>query len=438
MLSSSMYLFASKVIGYGVRILVPIALVRILSKEDFGAYNQFFLLEVLVQTIFQMGVVQSLFYFVPRDRDNAGGYLVNSLVLNTAIYTSAYALVWCFRGQIARLLGIAIIFDYFWYIFFYALLVMLNICLESYCAARREIRAASFLTIQREVVAAVATFGAAIAYRSLDKIFLGLVIGRALSLAIGLAYVHVRLNGFASRRYFFSVWEQIRYGLVLGVGGTVGTVAMRLHEIAVNRNYDIETYAVYAAGLKQIPVLQFFSQSIAAVALGQFAMLVKNDDWSGVRQFWDRILGTMYGVGLPVILLFVAVADPLVRLMFTSEYAGAVSIFRLNLLGTLSLVLNSTLVLRAMDRNDVTLKVNIGMFVLLFPALYAGMKLAGLEGIIAAHGLLLLVNRIAAQAYLNRLVPVHLGYLPSPRSVWGFYAGGWRRTVAWTGRRRSP
>ena len=425
MLSSSLYLFASKVIGYGIRILLPIALVRILSKEDFGAYNQFFLLEVLVQTIFQMGIIHSLFYFVPRDKENAGGYLVNSLVLNVAVYIVAYVLVWCFRAQVAQQMGMAIIFTYFWHLAAYSMLVMLNVLLETYCAAFQKIRAASFLTIQREVIATLATLYAALRYRSLEEIFLALIIARAVTMGIGFAYVQFRLHGFRSRHYFQGLGEQIRYGLVLGLGATFGTIALRLHEIAVTRNYDIETYAVYAAGLKQIPVLQFFSQSIAAVALSQFALLVKKEDWAGVREYWDRILGTMYGVGLPVAVGLLLIAEPLINIMFTSEYADAVSIFRLNTLATLSLVLNATLVLRAMDRNDVTLKVNLGMLLLLPPALHFGRKLGGLDGVIAAHAVIVIAGAFTAQAWLNRLAPVHLAFVAPRRAIWSFYTRSW-------------
>lgn len=434
MLSSSLYLFASKVIGYGIRILLPIALVRILTKEEFGAYNQFFLLEVLIQTVFQMGIVQSLFYFVPRDKENAGGYLLNSLALNVAVYTVAYVLVWFFKAQVAQQLGMAIIYTYFWYLAAYSMLVMLNVLFENYCAAFQEIRAASFLTIQREIVATLATLYAAFRYRDLEKIFLALIIARAVTMAVGFAYVQFRLHGFRSHWYFQGIGEQVRYGLVLGIGGTFGTIAMRLHEITVTRNYDIETYAVYAAGLKQIPVLQFFSQSIAAVALSQFALLVKKEDWAGVREYWDRILGTMYGVGLPVGVGLLLVAKPLIHIMFTSEYADAVSIFRYNTLATMSLVLNATLVLRAMDRNDVTLKVNLAMLAILPAALHFGMKLGGLDGVIATHALIMISGTFTSQAWLNRLVPVHLAYVAPRRAIWAFYTVSWRQGRDFLGR----
>ena len=57
MLRQSAYLFTAKVVGFGVRILLPVFLVRVFTKAEFGAYAQFFLLEIVTKTIFQLGAV---------------------------------------------------------------------------------------------------------------------------------------------------------------------------------------------------------------------------------------------------------------------------------------------------------------------------------------------------------------------------------------------
>jgi len=199
------------------------------------------------------------------------------------------------------------------------------------------------------------------------------------------------------------------------------TFLMRFPEMTVSKFYDIETYAVYAAGCRQIPILQFFSQSIAAVALVKFAQLEKENDWVNIRKLWDRILGSMYGVGIPVTIFFILVAKPLVVLMFTEDYVEAVPIFQINAIAMLYIILNPTIVLRAMNRNDISVKVNFGMMILLPPALYAGMKLFGLSGIIGASAVMLIGGRIINQAILNRLTPVYLPYVASWKSVWAFY-----------------
>ena len=72
MLNQSLYIFASKIAGYGIRLVLPYFLVRTLSVEDFGSYRQFFLLEMYIGGLFQFGLNQALYYFIPRDQKNAG------------------------------------------------------------------------------------------------------------------------------------------------------------------------------------------------------------------------------------------------------------------------------------------------------------------------------------------------------------------------------
>jgi len=428
MLSNSVYLFTAKVLGYGIRILLPVFLVRILTKAEFGLYNQFFLIEVMFQTIFQMGVNQSQYYFIPRDLRNSGAYFINSMLLNVVIFISAYAIVGFFRGDISAFLGMPVLEMFFWSLAGYSLLMILNVTAETYLTARKLFIHAAIFDITRQVLASIATLLAAYLTRDLRVIILALVLSRALSLVLVLIYIHFVQHGFRAERYFFGLWTQIRYGLVLGAAGTLGTFLMRFNEMTVSKFYDIETYAVYAAGLKQIPILAFFTQSVAAVALVRFAQLEKDNDWENIRKFWDKILGSMYGIGIPITIFFILIAKPLILLMFTQEYADAVIIFQINSVAMLFHLLNPTLLLRAMDRNDITLKVHLGLVILMPLALYTGMKLYGLTGIIATHAILIIGGRVINHAILNRLVPVYLPFVASRKSVMDFYSSSYRKS----------
>jgi O-antigen/teichoic acid export membrane protein len=423
MLSKSLYIFLAKVAGYGIRLVLPVFLVRILSKPEIGAYNQFFLMEVLVKTMFQMGVNQSLYYFIPRDSKNAGAYFINSILLNISLFSIAYFIIFFFREEIAAASGISIIDDYFPHMASYALLMLLNVCAESYLIARQLILPSALFVFLRQFFSSVVAVAAAWYFRSLEAIFLGLVLSRVLSLIVGMLYIHFKDHGFRAERYSFGIWEQIRYGIVLGAAGTLWTLVTKVHELAINRYYDIETWAVYSQGLKQIPVLLLYAQSITAVALVQFAHLEKANDWEGIRKFWNRILASMYGVALPVTAFFVLLAKPIILVMFTSEYSGSIPIFQINSLSMLSLVLNPTLVLRAMNRNDITLKVHIAFFAFMPLAIFMGMKIGGVTGIISAHTIMLILGRVSTHVILNRIAPVKLGYFPSPSEVWQFYKG---------------
>jgi len=434
MLSQSAYLFAAKVLGFGLRLLLPIFLVRVMTKADIGAYNQFFPVETLLRTLFQMGVNQSQFFFVPRDRENAGGYFLNSLLLNALLFAVGYSLVGVFREQAADFLGMPILTLYFREIVIYGVLLMANVTAMTYLMASKHFKQAAFFEINMQVLASIATLGAAFYTRDLRTILVALIVSRGLSFLMVMAYIHFMHRGFRSKRYFFDIKQQVKYGLVLGVAGMLWTLLMRMHEVTVSKFYDLETYAVYAQGLKQIPILQFYSQSITSVALVHFAQLVKDDDWAGVQAYWNKILASLYGLGLPITLFFLVVAQPLVILMYTQDYAQAVPIFRINAIGWLFFLLNPALVLRAMDRNDMTLKIHLGIMVLLPVVLYAGMKSYGLVGIIIAHALMLIGGRVVTMLFLNRLAPVHLAIIPSRRDVGEFYRNGYRRVIEKLGR----
>lgn len=436
MLRQSTYIFVANVVGYGIRILLPAFLVRALTKADFGAYNQFFLLEVLFKTIFQMGVSQSQYFFVPKDQENAGGYFVNSLLLNFGLFAVAYTLIGVFRYPLGDFLKMSVLTELFWHLAAYSLLLMLQVCASTYLMARKLFKQAAILEVANQVAFTVASLVAAFATRDLRTVITTLVVARAVSLTFIVLYIHLRIHGFRSERYFFGLGEQVRYGVVLGVSGMLWTFLMRMHELAVSKFFPLETYAVYAAGCKQIPVLQFFTQAIAPVALVKFAQLEAEGKWEEMQKFWNKILGMMYGFGIPVTLFFIVIAKPLVTLMFTSAYGAAIPVFQLAAVAQLYQLFNPGRVLRAIDRNDVSVKVHLAMFILLPAALWVGKSVAGMYGIIAAHAIVAITARVVAQVILNRITPASFAYVPPWADVWTFYRESWGKVVAYAGRLR--
>lgn len=421
MFRQSSYLFLAKVLGYGIRILLPVFLTRTLTQADFGSYSQFFLIEVIFQVIFQLGVSQSQFYFVPKDPKNAGGIFLNSLVLSTFFYISAYGLIGIFRHELSTYLKMPVLVEMFWLLAAYSLFLMLTVCANTYLMARKSFKMAAVFEVSTQIVVSIATLVAAYLTRDLKAIFAILVLARIVTLLAVLLFVHFKLNGFASERYFFGMRRQVAYGITLGLAGTLWTLIMCMHELSVSKFFDIETYAVYAAGAKQVPVLMFFTQSIGPVALVDFAQLKARDDWEGIRKLWDKVLGMTFGVGIPITLFFVVVAKPLIAVMFPVAYKDAVFIFQMAAIGALFQLLVPSRVLRAMNRNDISLKVHGATFLLMPAALWVGKSLGDTQGIVTVNAIMLITARVATQYFLNRLTPVHLRYVPRFAEIWAFY-----------------
>ncbi len=424
-LNQSMYIFMSKIAGYGIRLILPYFLVRALTVADFGAYRQFFLLEMYIGGLFQFGLNQALYYFIPRDRENAGAYFVNSLLMNIVVFGVAFTAIGLTVTPLAKWLNIAILHDAFWKLAAYVILLILGIACDAYLTSRQNVKAAAIFEVTGQSLVTVVSLAAALLTKRLDAILVGLVIARAIQLVAMLAYIHWGLHGFRAKRYFFGIREQVRYGFLLGAAGTLLTPLTRLHEFFVSRSYGTEAYAIYSAGCTELPVIQMFTQSVALVALSQFALLEQKKDWEGIRQLWRRVLTSSYAVALPFVIILLIVSKPLILFMFTDTYAGAVSIFRVNTLLKLGLIFNSTLVLRAMNRNDVNIWVNAASLVVAPVLLFVGMKLGGMVGIIAAQAVLIVGSRLAGNVYMNRILPISLPYVVGFRDLLDFYREAW-------------
>ena len=427
LLNQSLYIFASKLVGYGVRLILPYFLVRLLTVGDFGAYRQFFLLEMYIGGLFQLGLNQALYYFIPRDLRNAGAYFLNSLLMNVIVLALAFAAIGLAVGPLSRWLNIAILHDAFWILALYVVILMLAIACDCYLTARQKVKAAAVFEVTGQTLVSVVCVVTAFAARRLDAILIGLVAARAMQLLAMLVYIHWRLHGFRAERYFFGIREQVRYGLVLGAAGTLFTMLIRLHDFFVSRYYGTEAYAVYSAGCTELPLIQMFTQSVAVVALGQFALLEQQRDWEGIRRLWRRVLTSSYAVAIPVVLVLLLVAKPLILFMFTDTYADAIPIFRLNTLAKLGMIFNATLVLRAMNRNDISIWVSAGALVLAPAMLYAGMVLWGMVGIIAAQATLIIGSRLVGNVLMNRIIPVHLPYTVGAADLLDFYRESWTK-----------
>ncbi len=431
MLDRSLIIFVSKLIGYGIRLILPVILVRLLTVAEFGAYRQFFLLEIYVVTLFQFGINQALYYFVPRDERNAGAYFLNSLMLNTLIFTTAFAAIGLVRQPLSAWLNMAILDSAFWYLAVYTVIYVLTGSCDCYLTARKQVKAVATLEIAGQVAASGMAIAAALYYQDLNRIILAMAVARGVQLLTMLAFIQLRLQGFAAERYLEELWPQVRYGLVLGIAGTILTMQYRLHQLFISRYYGTEMFAIYSVGCTEIPILQMFSQSVAVVTLGRFAQMEKHDDWVGIRRLWTRVLTSLYALAIPVVIVLMAISEPLVRIMFTEAYIDAVPIFRVNTLIKLNLIFNATLVLRAMNRNSVTLWVNLVALIVTPFALYIGMMVAGMTGVIGMQFLLLMATRLTMLIWLNRLSSTRLAYVVKPRAIVSLYREAWDKGISW-------
>src|SRR3989442_11745481 len=93
-LKPTVVLMSGRLAGIVVAFAIPVVLARVLDQSAFGTYKQLFLICATLYGIAQLGMAESLFYFLPANPAKAGGYALNSLLVLAGAGTACFAALW--------------------------------------------------------------------------------------------------------------------------------------------------------------------------------------------------------------------------------------------------------------------------------------------------------------------------------------------------------
>ena len=65
-------LMSGRVLGFAAAFAIPMVLARVFDQSEFGTYKQLFLVYSSLYSVVQLGMAESLFYFLPSNQKQGG------------------------------------------------------------------------------------------------------------------------------------------------------------------------------------------------------------------------------------------------------------------------------------------------------------------------------------------------------------------------------
>ena len=100
-----MLLISGRFVAVAITFIVPLVLARILAPSVFGTYRQLLLISTTIYGIAQLGMAESLFYFLPSDPKRGGAYTGNAMLALAAAGAGVVLLLTNLEGSLATALG---------------------------------------------------------------------------------------------------------------------------------------------------------------------------------------------------------------------------------------------------------------------------------------------------------------------------------------------
>jgi len=398
----------SRIANYGLMMVSPIILVRLLSVEQFGHYREFLLYVSVLQSIALFSINHSLLYCIPaqpRSRWRTVRQTAILIACSSVLVVGLTAAIDAASG--GRVIGPLLLpvcaftlvstnldfWDYYW------------------VATERPGLVLAYSSVRLAARVVVAVVVAALTHRVLIIIW-ALVALEGLRLALTMVAFLIA-DKSATEPPLAEPWrEQLRYCLPSGIAWVLSTCNRNIGAIAVVKVLGAAPLAEYSIGKYGEPVVVTLRSSVSGVLLPEMVKRGRGSRQASIG-LWQRATVVNAIMLFPVAVLLTRYARPLVATVFGASYVSAALVLQIYMLIVIREVFDFAPALRALNRNRplvessvASLIVSAALLVPLVPAAgIAGAMLAIAIGTLVDAGWLAYRTSTAYQLSLRHLVP---------------------------------
>jgi O-antigen/teichoic acid export membrane protein len=202
---------------------------------------------------------------------------------------------------------------------------------------------------------------------------------------------------------------QLSYALPFGVAGLLFTLQTDLPNYYVSNQFDPATFAIYAIGCFNIPLVGMLSESVGAVMIPQVSLLEKHGDHREILALAARVARKLALVYLPLYGFLIVMGHEFLTFLFTRQYAASWPIFAINLtMLPLSIFVSDPIMRAFAEQRNFLPKLYAVLVGLLFVALWLGTSRYGLIWAISVVVGVNVIGRAATWVKIGSMLNVRL------------------------------
>jgi len=389
-LRKASFLAAAGLVEYALQLVLPVILVRYLTKSEFGDYRLIWLVAATALILFPLCMPQSLFYFLPRAAAGnrpklVGNVFVSLLVLGGLAALLLVVLIPALPKSIADLQR------YSPFVEIFVGLWIVGSILQNLPTADGKAEWQAYAMIVFAILRTSALAVLAVVSGDLESILV-IMCGLA-TLKIGMAVLYALFAaqepGLGFDNQLLRV--QIRYSLPFAIAEGLFALRLQADQWVVAANFPSTAFALVSIASVVTVIGMLVRQPLNYALVPNIGSLVFQGNLDGAISLISKGY-LLLGLALPPVLGFlILTADDLVELIYTAEYLGAVPLMRIYLLGQIATVFAAGHLLltfgygkQAATTGAIALLLSLGASIL-------GVKLFGLAGAVAGSTIGLVV-----------------------------------------------
>lgn len=374
----------SRLANYGLMLISPILLVRLLDVESFGRYREFLLYGSILQSLAGFSINDSVLYCVPANPRSPWRIARQTIALTFA----SSVLVMLALIAIDTAAAGAAVNGYLWPLVAYTMFSVNLDFWEFFWLANRQPGRLFAYSATRLIVRVTVAVAAAALTHSVMTIVWSLVALEGVRLA-GAAAAYLVLNRARYEPALAEPWrDQLRFCVPSGVASLLAMFNRNLSSLAVARVLGPAALAQYAIGRFGEPIVVTVRNSVSSVVLPEMV----RRSLEGPLGLWKRATVVNTILLFPVVVLIARYAQPIVTTVFGTSYREAALVMQLYMLVVIRECFDFAPALRAINRTRPLVESNVAAVVTCGLALIVLVPWAGVPGAMVAFAIASLVD----------------------------------------------
>ena len=371
-------LIYGRAFSFILSLIIPLALTRLLVKDDYGSYQQLVMIYAIVQAILLFGMPQSLLYYFPRKEISDRSLLIKQ---TWSILAVSGLLVITSFGITSQMME-SIFPDHHLQPFIFLLGIYIGIMLSV-------MPLQNLLILEDKETTAMWSM---IGFTVIDIIILpyaawynpttlgmvhGIILTSIIKFIIVIFYIYKNyLSKLETRESYYQ--EQLAYGIPVGLTAMIYVININIDKYMVGLFFSSSVFAVYYLGSLWAPMFGWITQSASQVVMPRMSKAHNNNDLLQIRELYANSVEKLAFIFLPATVLLALIAKPLILTLFTDNYEDTVPIFSIYLLLLPTYALNLGWILMASGQTKFLLR--LAMFMSIINIILSYGFLTTLEG----------------------------------------------------------
>lgn len=317
-------LVAGRTVGHIATFAIGPLFARQFTVDEIGSYRTFFLLYATLFGLGQLGMAESLYYFVPRAAGQVGRYVCNAALSLLAAGLACIALLVGFQERIVAYFNNPALTWILPLLGLFLTLMLVGTVFEITMISRKQHMNAAVTYALTDIARTAFFVAPALFFGSLRAVFVAAVAFAALRLATMLIVVWRQYG--REFRPDVALWRaQLGYALPFAMAVSLDVILVSYHAYVVGGSVDTATFAIYTTACMTIPLIDSIMTSTTSVMMVKMAE-APDDRHEALALFHDTVSRLAFLIA-PVAAGLVVLAYPFIVTLYTDLYAASVPIF---------------------------------------------------------------------------------------------------------------